>query len=175
MAIFCFMEAQASSRIPDCNHAKAEKPFIPYTIGACILIIFWTSIYEYITFFQFSLMQTVTGCSLIVLGIFIRVTSIKKLNEFFTSHISHIKNHQLVTTGIYSHIRHPSELGLLSICFGVTILLSSMAGFLLASVVLLPLTLYRIFLEDKLLLSLFSNNYVKYKTSTPRLLPKLLK
>lgn len=175
MAIFCFAEAQASFQIPDCKQSGTEKAFVPYLTGICVLVVFWTSIYDYVTCFEFNLLQVFAGCLLIALGVVIRVMSIKKLSKHFVSHISYIENHKLVTTGIYSIVRHPSELGLLSICFGVVMLHASMAGLSLIAFFLLPLVLYRVFLEEKLLLSLFDTDYEEYKAITPCLLPSFIK
>lgn len=173
MFMFCVMEGKASFKIPNCRQLQAEKIFVPYLIGFCILSVLWVSIYDYGMHFQLNLVKAVIGCLLIAIGVFVRINSINKLNKYFLNHIAHLEDHHLITTGIYSIVRHPSELGMLSVCYGVTLLLASVTGFWLASIVLLPLIIYRISLEDKLLLSLFSAEYESYRSATPGLLPKL--
>ena len=174
MTIFCFMESKFSLHFNDIRHSSPENAFLPYMMGGCVLLIFWVSIYDYTNHFQSHLIQLIVGCLLIMIGLTIRLISIKKLHIFFVSHVAYVKSHQLITTGIYSVIRHPSELGLLSICFGVVMLLSSLTGLLMIVFALVPLVIYRIVLEDKLLLALFSSDYEKYKAETPSLLPKLM-
>lgn len=174
ITLFCLLETSASLYLPDEIPVKTEKVVLPYLIGICVLIVFWISIYDYANYFRFYLMQAVIGCLLIVLGIAVRLISILKLNRYFVNHVALVDNHQLITKGIYSFVRHPSELGLLSICFGVGILLSSMTGLWVIALVLFPLTIYRMSLEDKLLQSLFTTEYDKYRASTPGLFPKLI-
>jgi len=171
---FCFTESKASLYLSHSIHTLTEKPFLPYMTGVCILIVFWVAIFDSANYFQAHPAQLVIGGLLIILGIFVRLLSIEKLNTYFVSHVAHIDNHQLITTGIYSIVRHPSELGLLSICAGVVIFLSSITGFFVIVIALLPLTIYRVTLEDKLLQSLFTTNYEKYRANTPSLFPKII-
>jgi protein-S-isoprenylcysteine O-methyltransferase len=173
-AVFCLLEGYASFHLTYEVPAKTEKIILPYFIGICILIVFWISVYEYAYNYQSNLIQTVVGCLLFIFGIAVRYISIKTLNKYFVSHVALLKNHQLITNGIYSFVRHPSELGLLSICFGVVFLLSSIKGLWVVIFVLLPLVIYRISMEDKLLQLKFTAEYEKYKTITPGLLPKLI-
>ena len=172
VAVFCFLESRDSLNLCDGNPVKTEKAFLPYLIGICVLIFFWIAIYDYANYFSFYLIQAVIGSLIVVMGVSLRLISIRKLNQYFLSHVALVDNHQLITTGIYSFVRHPSELGLLTICFGVAILLSSMTGLWFIALVLCPLTIYRISLEERLLRSLFTTEYEKYRTTTPRLLPE---
>ncbi len=174
IAMVCLFEGGASFYLDNENPHNVEKVFLPYLVGICVLLIFWISIYEYTNYFQIDLIQSVIGSLLIVFGVTVRLISILKLNKYFLSHVGLVDNHQLITTGIYSLIRHPSELGLLSICLGVVIFLSSIMGLCLIAFVLLPLTIYRIILEDRLLQSLFTAEYNDYKARTPGLFPKLI-
>jgi protein-S-isoprenylcysteine O-methyltransferase Ste14 len=169
---FCFLEARLSLYLPNENPTKVEKVFLPYLTGICVLIICWVSLYDYANYFQFHLVQAAVGCLLVVSGVAARLASIQKLDKYFISHIALVDNHQLVATGIYAIVRHPSELGLLSICVGVATLLASTTALWIAALVLFPLTIYRVALEDKLLRSLFGSDFDNYKASTPSLLPK---
>lgn len=173
MTAFCFMEAHTSIRRPDRICAKPEKTYLPYVTGILLLSVFWISIFEYLISFQFNLIATIAGALMIAIGIATRVSSISELGEYFVSHIGHLKDHKLVTTGLYAYSRHPSELGLLLICAGTAIVLSSINGFLLTVLAIFPLTVYRIYLEDQLLLSLFGDKYRAYKSNVPGLVPNI--
>ncbi|SJK99461.1 uncharacterized protein ARMOST_02763 [Armillaria ostoyae] len=53
-------------------------------------------------------------CTLITLsGGFLRVHCFRALGKFFTFELSRQENHRLITSGAYSHVRHPSYLGAL--------------------------------------------------------------
>lgn len=172
ISLFCLLESSASQSISEESLVHKKKVFLPYLIGACILLSFWTSIFEYAE--QPSSRQSLTsivGGLLIIAGITIRLISIRKLNKYFVSHVGLIPNHQLVNTGIYSVVRHPSELGLLFICFGVSIMLLSTTGIMVTATTLMPLIIYRLSLEDGLLQAQFGQKYEQYKSVTPSLIP----
>ncbi|KAK0199224.1 hypothetical protein DFS33DRAFT_1482013 [Desarmillaria ectypa] len=53
-------------------------------------------------------------CTVITLsGGFLRVHCFRALGRFFTFELSRQENHRLITSGAYSHVRHPSYLGAL--------------------------------------------------------------
>ncbi len=174
LTIFCLVEGWGSLRVPNEEPNAIQKHSLPYLIGLLVLFIFWVSIYDFVEVFQIHLLQIVSGSLLVSLGIAIRLCSILKLKKYFVSHIALITNHQLVTTGIYSFVRHPSELGLLSICFGVAILLSSLKAILIGILILFPLIIYRVLLEDKLLQLKFGLTHHIYRSATPILFPRLI-
>ncbi len=175
MTIFCFMEAEASLHLSEGEHAPAEKVFLPYVTGICVLMIFWLCLYDYSKYLHQNTLRMTVGVLFITTGIIVRVNAIRTLNKYFVSHVSYIKNHKLITTGIYSFVRNPSELGLLFICIGATILLGSWSGFFAVVFVLFPLTIYRVHLEDRLLFLLFEKKYEMYKANTPSLFPWFIK
>ena len=175
LSLFCLLEAAASLCLPNENPVKTKHAFLPYLMGLSVLLFFWISIHDYASYFHGCLVSTVTGALLIISGSIVRLVAILKLGRHFISHVAITNNHQLVTTGIYSFVRHPSELGLLLICFGIAILLTSTKGIWLVCVMLLPLTIYRISQEDKLLHAFFTKEFSDYRISTPRLVPKLMR
>jgi methanethiol S-methyltransferase len=88
------------------------------------------------------------------------------------SKIYKAKGQQLVTTGIYKYIRHPQYLGFMLITFGMIVLWP-----VLTTVILWPLLfiLYRRLAkaEEKRLEKTFGENYIRYKNSVPRFIPKI--
>jgi protein-S-isoprenylcysteine O-methyltransferase Ste14 len=59
------------------------------------------------------------GMALICVGSLIRVSCYRTLKKFFTFEASIMKDHKLVTSGLYSIIRHPSYAGLLLVEVGL--------------------------------------------------------
>jgi len=80
----------------------------------------------------------------------------------------------LVTTGLYSVVRHPQFLGVLTICLGLSIALRSLP-FLLILSLLTAVMIWRAKKEEKLLLAAFGDEYKKYMERTSFLLPLKLK
>ncbi|MHC4995901.1 MAG: methyltransferase family protein [Planctomycetota bacterium] len=80
------------------------------------------------------------------------------------------KDHQLITHGIYRFTRNPIYLGGLIAVTAVPIYAGSLYGFLM-SLVLIPIVLNRIRLEEQLLTETFQDAYQTYKATTKRLIP----
>jgi protein-S-isoprenylcysteine O-methyltransferase Ste14 len=78
--------------------------------------------------------------------------------------------HTLVTSGVYSRIRHPSYLGLLINMLGWALVFRSGVGVLLTALMLLPLSA-RIRSEEALLGAQFGLEYDDYRARTWRLIP----
>ena len=104
---------------------------------------------------------------LFALGIALRMWAIRNLGSRFRNDIAISPSHPLETDGIYEKMRHPSELGLMLILGSAAALagsLSAAAVFLLISV---PLTLWRMRCEDRLLLAEYGDDGSSYVKNTP--------
>jgi len=179
ISLFCLLESNASFGVGSGASVQADRSFLPYLIGVLVLLLIWVSLYEYsadhyLHWQQLPALSILVPSSLILIGIFLRVISIKTLNRFFLSHIGLVNEHKLITTGIYSLVRHPSEAGLLLICLAVPILLGSLSGLMLTGLLIVPLCLYRIHREDRMMFLHFNDKFVAYKLSTPALLPRFI-
>ena len=81
---------------------------------------------------------------------------------------------QLVTTGIYSYVRHPQYLGFLLITLGMNVLWVTFSTLLLWPV--LAFLYYRLAKEeDKQMEKKFGEEFLKYKNNVPTFIPKLQK
>jgi protein-S-isoprenylcysteine O-methyltransferase Ste14 len=78
--------------------------------------------------------------------------------------------HQLVTDGLYRHIRNPSYLGLLIGALGWSLAFRSIIGILLTALLVVPLVA-RMKAEEALLGEQFGAAYAAYRARTWRLLP----
>lgn len=100
----------------------------------------------------------------------LQILSFKKLGDNYSQEIVIKKNHQLVTSGIYSAIRHPQYLS--------QILLDIGGGLAVMSYIVLPLTvieipilIMRAVLEDKLHGKYFGEKFTAYKKKSGFLFP----
>jgi protein-S-isoprenylcysteine O-methyltransferase Ste14 len=112
------------------------------------------------------------GLGIILLGLTTRIVAIATLKKNFSTRLRIREGHTLVTNGIYHWIRHPAYLGLILIVLGIPVLLSSVLGFL-AMILVVPLLLHRIKLEEAMLLGQFGAMYEEYMGQTKRLIPFL--
>jgi protein-S-isoprenylcysteine O-methyltransferase Ste14 len=111
------------------------------------------------------------GCFFIAFGVSIRLLAVITLRRQFTTTVSIMKSHTIIETGIYRRIRHPAYLGYLASLLGIGLILGNWAGLL--ALVVLPLlgVLYRIHVEERVLLDHFGPAYQEYASRTKRLLP----
>lgn len=111
------------------------------------------------------------GIGLIALGVYLRHVSIKTLGKFFVTKVQVTNDHRLIKDGIYSLLRHPSYTGLIIGFLGSTLALGSgisLAIFVFAG---LPAYFYRIRVEEQALISVFGEEYLKYKSDTYAIFP----
>jgi len=112
------------------------------------------------------------GVLLFAVGGALRVWPVFLLGNRFSGLVAIQPGHTLLTTGIYSIIRHPSYLGLLMNSLGWGLAFRSGVGALITALLLPPL-LARIRAEETLLRSQFGEAYDAYRARTSRLIPGL--
>jgi protein-S-isoprenylcysteine O-methyltransferase Ste14 len=111
-------------------------------------------------------------------GIIVLLRSVRQysLNAFlgFQKAAASTEGTQLITSGIYSQIRHPLYLGLVGIFIGY-FLVSGTLGALIHLSCLLAYLPVGIYYEEKNLISEFGESYRKYQTQVPVFFPKIHK
>ncbi len=112
------------------------------------------------------------GVVMIVLGVIIRSVAIATLRKNFSNRLRIRKCHTLVKNGIYQWVRHPAYLGLILIFLGAPLLFSSVLGFLIM-LLIVPLLIHRIRLEEGMLIERFGTEYEEYMTHSKKLIPFL--
>jgi len=111
------------------------------------------------------------GFFIIALGLFIRLIAIRTLAEQFTYTVKIIDKHELIISGIYKYIRHPSYSGQALIFLGCGLAFSNWLSILLLFVPSFIASLYRMSVEEKVLMDYFSDQYADYMKETKRLIP----
>jgi protein-S-isoprenylcysteine O-methyltransferase Ste14 len=113
------------------------------------------------------------GTGLVAAGVAFRLWAIVALGRFFTTTVTILPGHQVVRTGPYRVLRHPSYTGLLVALLGLGVALDSWAAIL--TIVVLPLAglLVRIAVEERTLESALGEEYRRYAAETSRLVPGL--
>jgi len=112
------------------------------------------------------------GVVLFAAGGALRLWPVFVLGHRFSGLVAIQPGHTLVTSGIYSVIRHPSYLGLLVNSLGWGLAFRSGVGVLLTALTIPPL-LARIHAEEGLLRTQFGSEYDAYRARTSRLIPGL--
>ncbi len=111
------------------------------------------------------------GALLVVIGLIIRWYAIFSLGKAFQVNVTIVKDQQLMKTGIYSLVRHPSYTGLLLYYFGLGMIMHNYIC--LAILIVLPVfaVAMRIQKEEQFLSDHFGDEYRDYCRNSKRLFP----
>ena len=107
----------------------------------------------------------ILGCIIFLLGAFV----------YFKWEIFWHKTYkgQLVTRGIFQYIRHPHYTSLLIIGFGLALFFYSVFALVIA-IIAIPIMIWSIFDEEKLLIKQYGEPYIEYmKKVSWRMIPKI--
>ena len=165
--IVLLVEISILRRKRNTKEDRGSMLFILTGIFLPIAILFLTS-YNYFGIFTFK--TTYLGIIVLLFGFALRQLSIYILGKSFTPAITVSKKQKVIESGPYMYIRHPSYAGLILELLGVALSLSSWVGFLASLLFLIPVMIYRINIEEKLLAKNLSN-YKDYMKRTYRLIP----
>jgi protein-S-isoprenylcysteine O-methyltransferase len=115
---------------------------------------------------HFSLLYS--GLGFIISGQIIRSVAMRDAGTNFNHIVQATKrsSHTLITTGIYSFLRHPSYFGFFWWAIGTQLVLGNICGFLVYLVVLWRFFSVRIEGEEALLVKFFGDEYVRYREKT---------
>lgn len=111
------------------------------------------------------------GVSLMAFGGLIALASRIQIGKYGGPKITIEKSHQLITSGMYKHIRNPMYLGFLFLFLGYNLAFGSIISTCIIPISLFLILRNRMGLEEKLLLQTFGEEYVSYMRRTKRLIP----
>ncbi len=112
----------------------------------------------------------VVGAWIFIVGLVITVYAQMTLKRNYSGRLRIREGHQLITHGIYNYVRHPVYTGTLLRTFAIPIFMTSLLGFLVA-LMGIPLIIYRIGVEEQMLIEEFSDEYLEYTKATRKLVP----
>ena len=120
---------------------------------------------------ELSQSSSIVGLLMIWGGLLFRAWSIRVLDRFFTAKVVIQSDHQLIRTGPYQYLRHPSYLGAWVSQVGLSLFLQSVYGLIFSVIINFVIYIYRIHCEEKALIEMFPNEYPEYKNTTSGILP----
>ena len=151
---------------------RGDRSFWPIALG--IVAAFFLSPVEYLYFATFQLrnawMESI-DVGLVLLGSILFIWARRTLGRHYSGHVSLKKEQELVQSGPYRIIRHPAYAGYLFMALGLALGFSSLSGLVSTLLILLPATVYRIRVEDRLLAEHFGAQFEEYARKKERLLP----
>lgn len=117
-------------------------------------------------------LQRAIGLSLFVVGLTIMIVGQITLWKNYSGFVVIKKGHKLITHGVYRFTRNPMYLGAIMVFAGLPVYAASVYGFL-TMFLMLPIFLFRIRMEEKMLAEYFGDEYEAYRDATKRLIPFL--
>ena len=140
-----------------------------------LLGVHWLTLYTFSTQHQdlnttIEPILTAIALTLIFTAILISQVAIRTLGKFF-DRLTIKSDHQLVTNGIYSLIRHPIYTSYILLFLGFCLMLQSLWGLSLLLIVCIIWFGNRIGIEEQMLEEEFGNEYQSYCSQTKRLFP----
>jgi protein-S-isoprenylcysteine O-methyltransferase len=111
------------------------------------------------------------SCALFAAGLVLRWYSIFYLGRFFTVNVAIHSRHEIIDTGPYRHIRHPSYSGALLAFLGLALSLDNWASLALIMLPVLMAFRRRIRIEERALANGLGQPYTNYMQRTKRLIP----
>ncbi len=96
------------------------------------------------------------------------------LGKFFSAVVGIQKDQQVIEKGPYKYVRHPSYSGALIIFIGLGLALQSWAAVITLTLLFIIAYGYRIYVEEKALISELGEPYIEYKKRTKRLIPYMV-
>lgn len=115
---------------------------------------------------------SLVGFMLSTPGLIIYLTARMTLGRLFSKTLVIVEGHELITHGIYEHVRHPSYTGSILFFLGLPLLFNSVLGFVLVLPMIL-MVLLRIPIEENMLLREFGEEYREYMKRTKKLIPSV--
>lgn len=116
--------------------------------------------------------MVIVGLTIIVFGCGVNIMGRLHLGKNWANQATIYNDQKLVTSGVYSLVRHPLYASLIWMFYGASLVYANVAAFLATSLIFVPFMVYRARLEEDLLAREF-NDYNAYKRRVGMFLPGL--
>jgi protein-S-isoprenylcysteine O-methyltransferase Ste14 len=113
----------------------------------------------------------VTGTIVFLFGLILRLAAFITLGMGFRPVVSSARNETVIKKGVYRIIRHPSYTGMILIYTGISLCLLNWVLLLISAAGFSALYIWRVHLEEKVLVSRFGKEYSDYQKKTRKFIP----
>jgi len=166
-------DSKEAKKVTKTEFEKGSTDIAGFIIVISSLTIIVAPLLNYFNLLPFSLGLSafIIGPILAVAGVIVRTVGMLTLGRFYTRTLQKTDNHVLVTDGIYKYLRHPGYAGTIFIFLGASLTTGSILSFVLVTLLILLTYLYRIHVEEKMLVKIFGEQYIVYKKHSKRIIP----
>lgn len=167
--IFLLLKMRSGS-----NHAKSkDKKSLSYlwlVIGFSLFFSIFISTATVFPLYKIEIYRII-GLAFLTSGVIFRLIVVYNLGKYFTVDVTIVKDHKLITTGFYKHIRHPSYTFSLLTFVGLALVLNNYISAIILLIPVFSMFFYRIRIEEKVLQDQFGTEYSDYMKRTKKLIP----
>ena len=110
------------------------------------------------------------GFIFFIFGVVLRAVGRLTLGRYYAYGLRMLPDHTLVSHGIYKYVRHPISLAAILYSLGIPLIFSSAYGFAIM-LLIIPLILYRLRIEEHMLIEKFGDEYKEYMKKTWKMIP----
>ena len=173
-----FLLAERLFQAPDLGGERRDRGSV-FLLWVCLGFSYALGVVDYFwirphwTLLDYGWRWVAIGTGLFLAGLLLRCIAIRTLGRFFTISVRLHDEHHLVKTGVYRIIRHPAYTGLIILVLGLDTLFASVLSYAAFAVFAIPSLIYRIRIEEGMLVEHFGDEYEEYRKKTKRLVPFL--
>jgi protein-S-isoprenylcysteine O-methyltransferase Ste14 len=106
-----------------------------------------------------------------IASVWLAVSGFRELGKQWSLQARVLEDHKLITTGVYSIVRHPIYTAMLGMLIATGLVISHWLALSVAVVVFLAGTKIRMHLEEKLLADAFGKQFAEWRSRVPGLIP----
>jgi protein-S-isoprenylcysteine O-methyltransferase Ste14 len=121
--------------------------------------------------FPIDIAEGTAALAVMLFGLGLRVWAAVTLGGYYTRTLMTTADHKVVTAGPYARVRHPAYLGVILLWSGFGVLSGDLVTASIFPVMLVVVYLYRISVEEKMLVRELGEDYVQYQRKTRKLIP----
>ena len=165
-------KGQGAKSMERTGHDKGSTTIVSIAMGASFVLLAAAPflIYWHIAMIK-CMWLSIAGLALGAGGLTVRAAAFTTLGRFFSRTLREAENHALVTNGIYHYIRHPGYLSDFMIFIGIALALGNLILIIAIPALFIPAYIYRIHVEEKMLVGIFGEQYIEYKKKSKRMIP----
>jgi protein-S-isoprenylcysteine O-methyltransferase Ste14 len=155
------------------QHDKSSTKLIAVAFILSSIIIFLSPLLNYfnIGLISNNIALNIIGIFVGLAGIGIRMAAISALGRFYMRTLRETNEHKLINTGIYKYLRHPGYLGTILLFIGASFAMRNYITVITVIILIIGIYIYRINVEEEMLIKIFSDEYIEYKKKSKRIIP----
>lgn len=151
---------------------KGSMLLIGVTLGVGLWLPIVADILGFIVF-PLDIAEGLVALAVMLLGLGLRIWAAMTLGKYYTRTLMTTEDHKVVTAGPYAWVRHPAYLGVILLWTGFGVLSGNLIIAFLFPIMFVIVYLYRISVEERMLVKELDGDYIQYQRRTRKLVPGL--